>query len=74
AREGKTVVVSLHDLALASRYCDRLVLLDRGEVVSDGDPRDVLNAARMRAVFAVGGHWSETPQGPVFQPIEMVEK
>ncbi|NND18100.1 MAG: ABC transporter ATP-binding protein [Silicimonas sp.] len=74
AREGKTVVVSLHDLALASRYCDRLVLLDRGEVVSDGDPRDVLDEARMRAVFAVGGHWSETPQGPVFQPIEMVEK
>ena len=73
AREGRTVLVSLHDLGLASRYCDRLILLDHGKVVADGAPRAVLDDARMRSVFAVGGHWSETPQGPIFQALEGLE-
>ena len=42
ARAGRTVVVVLHDLALASRFCDRLVLLSEGAVVADGAPPDVL--------------------------------
>jgi iron complex transport system ATP-binding protein len=73
AREGRTVLVSLHDLGLASRYCDRLILLDHGEVVADGAPRAVLDDAKMRSVFAVGGHWAETPQGPIFQALERLE-
>ena len=73
AREGRTVLVSLHDLGLASRYCDRLILLDHGKVVADGAPRAVLDDARMRSVFAVGGHWAETPQGPIFQALEGLE-
>lgn len=74
AREGKTVVVSLHDLAMASRFCDRLVLLDHGAIAADGGPEDVLDAARMRDVFSIGGHWSETPQGRFFQPIEILQE
>lgn len=70
ARENRTVVVSLHDLGLASRYCDRLVLLDRGKVVADGSPQQVLTNERMRAVFSVGGYWSETPGGRVFHPLD----
>ncbi|WP_413720778.1 ABC transporter ATP-binding protein [Silicimonas sp. MF1-12-2] len=73
AAESKTVAVSLHDLGLASRYCDRLVLLDRGRVVADGSPDKVLTDMRMRSVFSVGGHWADTPNGPVFHPVEAVE-
>lgn len=73
ARENRAVLVSLHDLGLASRYCDRLVLLDHGKVVADGNARQVLNDARMRAVFAVGGHWSETPGGAIFHPLDGVD-
>ncbi|WP_448854821.1 ABC transporter ATP-binding protein [Corynebacterium frankenforstense] len=40
-REGSTVVV-LHDLNLAARYCDRLVLLDHGGVVAAGTPDEIL--------------------------------
>ena len=39
-----TVLSAMHDLTLAAQFCDRLVLLSRGVVVTDGDPRDVLDA------------------------------
>ena len=38
ADQGKCVVVVLHDLTLATRFCDRLVLLDRGRKLLDGPP------------------------------------
>jgi iron complex transport system ATP-binding protein len=40
--EGLTVLSAMHDLSLAGQYADRLLLLDRGEVVAHGAARDVL--------------------------------
>jgi len=37
-----TVLSAMHDLTLAAQFCDRLVLLSHGEVISDGTPREVL--------------------------------
>ena len=52
-RDGTTIVAVLHDLSLASHFFPRLVLLDRGRVVADGPPSEVLTAARIREVFEV---------------------
>lgn len=48
-----TTVVVLHDLNLAARICDELVLLDRGRVVSSGPTQDVLDPATISAVYRV---------------------
>ncbi|MCP2243816.1 ABC transporter ATP-binding protein [Lentzea aerocolonigenes] len=50
---SQTVVVALHDLALAARYCDRLVLMHRGAVVAEGAGADVLTSSWLRDVFDV---------------------
>lgn len=42
---GLTLVAAMHDLTLAAQYADRMLLLDRGRVVADGIPRDVLTEA-----------------------------
>jgi iron complex transport system ATP-binding protein len=68
AAEGKAVVASIHDLGLAARHCTRLVLLERGVLVADGPPRDVLTDENLARVFGVRGFHAETPDGPVFQP------
>jgi iron complex transport system ATP-binding protein len=52
-RDGTTIVAVLHDLALASHFFGRLVLLDRGRLVADGSVADVLSPARVRNVFGV---------------------
>jgi cobalamin transport system ATP-binding protein len=46
-RDGLTVVSTLHDLTLAGQYADRLFLLDRGSVVAEGGPTEVLSAANL---------------------------
>lgn len=52
-RDGTTILAVLHDLGLASHFFPRLILLDRGEVVADGTPTEVLTAERIRDVFGV---------------------
>lgn len=53
AGDGLTVVVVLHDLALAARYCDRLVVLRDGQVHAAGATADVLTPTVVREVFGV---------------------
>ncbi|MBV0892443.1 ABC transporter ATP-binding protein [Paracoccus sp. Z118] len=65
ARQGRTVIASLHDLGLAARHCDRLVLLDRGRIRADGAPEEVLTPAHLRGSFGVGGGFLPAPDGPV---------
>ena len=51
AAQGKTVVVVLHDLTLATRFCNRMILLNKGTIVADGRPSEVLSEANLRRVF-----------------------
>jgi iron complex transport system ATP-binding protein len=53
ARAGALVIVVLHDLAAAARYCDRLVLLHQGGVVGDGRPADVLSDEALATVYGI---------------------
>jgi iron complex transport system ATP-binding protein len=53
AHAGHLVVAVLHDLALAARYCDRLLLLDAGRLVADGLPAAVLTQTRLRSVYSI---------------------
>ncbi len=53
ARDGTTVLAVLHDLGLAAHFFPRLILLDRGRVVADGPPAEVLAPDRIRDVFGV---------------------
>ena len=53
ARSGKLVIISIHDLTLAARYATRLAVIDRGRIVSDGPPGEILTADLLRTVFDV---------------------
>jgi iron complex transport system ATP-binding protein len=53
ARAGCTVLLALHDLNLAARYGDRLVVLKAGRVVAEGPPAEVLTPARLLDVYGV---------------------
>ena len=52
-RDGITVIAVLHDLAMAARFFERMVLLDDGAVVADGPPAEVLTPERISGVYGV---------------------
>ena len=51
--DGLTAVAAFHDLSMAARYCDKLVVLSGGRVVASGSPEDVLNPSLIESVFKV---------------------
>ncbi|UAK24570.1 ABC transporter ATP-binding protein [Sphingomonas nostoxanthinifaciens] len=69
ARGGGLVVAVLHDLTLAARFCDRLLLMDRGRIVADGTPRDVLTPERLAQVYCIRAAIVETDEGPAILPL-----
>ena len=58
--DGRTAVAAIHDLDLAARYCDELLVLAEGEVLAAGPPASVLTAETIERGFgvraAVGAH------------------
>ncbi|TAJ28494.1 MAG: ABC transporter ATP-binding protein, partial [Nitrospirae bacterium] len=60
-KEGLAVVAAIHDLSLASRYCDRLLLLKTGSILVDDAPSAVLTPDRLADVFGVVARVASDP-------------
>src|SRR6185369_3255130 len=58
AAQGRTVVVALHDLSLAARFCHRIVLMQNGSVVAAGSPQDVLTQEHLAAVYRIDARYA----------------
>ncbi|HUD30131.1 MAG TPA: ABC transporter ATP-binding protein [Novosphingobium sp.] len=69
AGNGALVLTVLHDLTMAARYCHRLLLIDRGVLVAEGTPREVLSAERLRTVYGVTGHIDMGGATPMVVPL-----
>lgn len=50
-QQGKTVLTVLHDLNQACRYCDYLVVMKKGQVITQGTPEEVMTPALLKEVF-----------------------
>ena len=72
AKQGKSCLVSLHDLGLAVRHCTRLILLGEGHLMADGPPAKVMTPERLAQVFGITAWYGDTDQGPVYQPLEVI--
>ncbi len=67
--QGGAVLVSLHDLTLAARFADRVVVIDEGRVVADGAPLDALSGDVLSRVFGVQGRWIDGSTGPLLDAV-----
>jgi iron complex transport system ATP-binding protein len=53
AGRGTAIAVTLHDLSLAARHCDRILVLQDGHLVADGVPAEALADATLAEVFKI---------------------
>ena len=51
AARGRCVIVAMHDLSLAARSCDRILLLGSGRLQADGSPAEVMTEANLARLF-----------------------
>lgn len=63
ATSGLAVLLTLHDLRMATEYCDAMAVLQHGRLVATGAPEDVLDAELLRRVFGVRGEVRAGPEG-----------
>lgn len=61
--ETGLVIAALHDLSLAARYCDRIIMLADGEIVAQGSPGEVLTEANLAKVYRIRASVTESPEG-----------
>lgn len=73
ARGGALVVTVLHDLSMAARYCDRLLLMEGGALVADGGPMDVLTPEALARVYGVTARIEQAGDGPMILPMGRVK-
>lgn len=67
------VVAVLHDLTLAARFCNRVLLLRAGEVVADDSPERALNAEAIRRHYGVEPLLSRHEGEPVIVPWRLLD-
>jgi iron complex transport system ATP-binding protein len=68
--QNRSVVMVLHDLNMAARYCDFLIVMKEGEVIASGTPRAVITEDLLRDVFEIEGTVLRDPKtgAPVVIP------
>ena len=50
---GKTVLMVVHELSLAAKFCSRLMLVGEGRIISDGPPSDVMTSENLSRCYGV---------------------
>jgi iron complex transport system ATP-binding protein len=66
-------IIAIHDLNLASRYSDRIIMMKRGKTVSAGDPSHVLTAENIASVYGVEAVVRKQSEAPYIIPVGPVK-
>lgn len=72
SQQGVAVLTVLHDLNLAARFADRIIMLKQGQIFAQGTPAEVITTAHVKQVFEVDMQVLKHPQAdyPVLIPQE----
>ncbi len=67
-------IIAMHDLNLAARYADRIIVINKGEIYSSGTPAQVLTREMIRSVYMVDAEVSNDCNGiPFVNPVGLAE-
>ena len=69
AEDGKSVIVALHDLSLAARFADRIIVISAGKIAAEGPPRAVITEELLARHFRIRARVEQAPEGVLVVPI-----
>lgn len=70
-KTGITILAVLHDLNLASLYCERIIALKAGQVVADGTPQEVFTTSNVQSIYGIN---VDILNRPSLQPVIALRK
>lgn len=70
ARSGAGIVVVMHDLTLAARFCDRIVVLHNRRMAAEGNPEDVLSPTVLDQCYGIRAFHSSAGGNTIVVPLE----
>ena len=73
AGKGRSVLVSLHDLSLAARWCDQLVLMKNGQVAAEGTPAEVMTLPVLASVYGINAEIGHDTCGMWLAPLGLTQ-
>jgi len=71
---GISAIMAIHDLNLASRYADRIVMMNSGTIFAAGDPASVLTSENIKHVYSVEVKVNNHDERPYIVPIRPVRQ
>jgi iron complex transport system ATP-binding protein len=72
AAGGCTVVVAVHDLSLAARFCHSIALVHEGRTLATGRPQEVLIPQHLATAYGIAAHVHDIDGVPVVVPIDVL--
>jgi iron complex transport system ATP-binding protein len=69
---GRTVLVALHDLSLAARFCHKIVLLHAGRAIAAGAPSAVLAPEHLAAAYGIRAQYRTIDGVPTVLPLDLL--
>lgn len=72
-RKRITAIVAIHDLNLASRYSDRMIMMKDGKIIVTGDPSEVLTAENIEAIYGVKAAIKTQSDAPYIIPLKPIK-
>jgi iron complex transport system ATP-binding protein len=68
-----TIVMVLHDLQQAAKYCHYLIAMKNGKIVSTGEPKDIISARFLKDVYKIEAKVKFEDEYPIIVPIKTLE-
>jgi len=59
---GLTIIAAIHDLSLAMKFCDEVMLINGGEVVEVGNPKDIIDEKVLKNIFKINAKIIKTEE------------
>jgi iron complex transport system ATP-binding protein len=70
---GKAAAIALHDLSLAARFADRVVVLSGGGIAAEGKPTEVITEELLARHFRIRARIEHAPEGVIVVPIAPID-
>ncbi|MGD9162312.1 MAG: ABC transporter ATP-binding protein, partial [Desulfobacteraceae bacterium] len=71
-KQRLTALIAIHDLNMAARYSDRIMMMKKGRIIANGTPQDVMTGGNLETVYGIKANVKFTEDIPFVIPMTRI--